>query len=49
VEDIWTPGYIIDLDYNVYRLDPGTPVNQRGSNPNHWRYSGPQQKCLVLA
>jgi hypothetical protein len=48
VNEVHTPGYIIDLDKNVYRLDPDRPENQRGSNPNHWKYD-PSGLCLLFA
>ena len=44
--DTGGPVYIIDLDKNVYRLDPGTDPSQWGNNPNRWKFyqSSP---CLI--
>lgn len=43
--------YVINLDKNVYRLDPDTPVNERGANPNQWRFTTEDWlgECLVPA
>jgi hypothetical protein len=37
------PNWVIDLDWNVARLDPTTPASQRGANPNRWKLDS--NKC----
>jgi hypothetical protein len=44
------PVYVIDLDLNVYRLDPETLKADRKNNPNHWRFKSSNPNiCLERA
>ncbi len=36
--DFAIPMYIIDME-EVFRLDPNTPISERGNNPNRWAWN----------